>query len=79
MDKRLGEREYLLNYVGLDRYNKLGITFDYDEASRHLVYDGGAYREILKKYARSPEAVEAKARLEKLKQSASQLSQGAIK
>ncbi len=75
LDKNLREREYLLNYVGLDRYNKLGITFDYDEASRNLVYDGGAYREIMKKYARSPEAIEAKARLEKLKQNTNQLSQ----
>lgn len=75
LDKNLREREYLLNYVGLDRYNKLGITFDYDEVSGHLVYDGGAYREIMKKYARSPAASEAKARLEKLKQNAAQLSQ----
>lgn len=78
-DKRLSEREYMLNYVGLDRYNKLGITFDYHEESGHLVYDGGAYREIMKKYARSAEAVEAKARLEKLKQRTSQLSDRAGK
>ena len=46
-----------------------------DEASKRLVYDGGAYREILKKYARSAEATEAKARLETLKTSVNQLSQ----
>ena len=73
------EREYMLNYVGLDRYNKLGITFDYDEASKRLVYDGGAYREIMKKYARSAEATEAKARLETLKASTNQLSRQAGK
>ncbi len=74
LDKHLSERAYMLNYVGLDRYNKLGITFDYDEASERLIYDGSAYREILKHYPRSPEAEEARTRLEKLKQSLSQLS-----
>ncbi|HEX4950660.1 MAG TPA: hypothetical protein VFZ34_28615 [Blastocatellia bacterium] len=67
-DKNLSERDYLLNYVGLDRYNKLGITFEYDATSERLMYDGGAYQEILKKYPRSPEANEARARLERLKQ-----------
>jgi hypothetical protein len=64
----------MLNYVGLDRYNKLGITFDYDEASERLLYDGGAYYEILRNYPRSQEAIEARARLERLKQSRSELS-----
>jgi hypothetical protein len=74
LDKRLSERDYMLNYVGLDRYNKLGITFDYDETSERLTYDGSAYQEILKYYPRSPEAAEARALLEKLKQSLSSLS-----
>lgn len=68
LDKNLSDRDYMLNYVGLDRYNKLGITFEYDGASERLIYDGGAYREILKKYPRSPGAAAAQARLEKLKQ-----------
>ncbi len=71
LDKRLSERDYMLNYVGLDRYNKLGITFDYDETSERLIYDGSAYREILKHYPRTPEAAEARTRLEKLTQSLS--------
>lgn len=79
LDRRISEREYMLNYVGLDRYNKLGITFDYDEANQRLIYDGGAYREILKKYSRSAEAIEAKARLEKLKQSTRRVSERATK
>lgn len=66
LDKNLSEREYLLNYVGLDRYNKLGVTFDYDQENSGLVYDGGAYREILKKYPRSAAAQEAQIRLTKL-------------
>lgn len=74
LDKHLSERDYMLNYVGLDRYNKLGIMFDYDKASERLIYDGSAYREILKHYPRSKEADEARAHLEKLKQSLSQLS-----
>jgi hypothetical protein len=74
LDKHLSGRAYMLNYVGLDRYNKLGITFDYDEASERLLYDGGAYYEILRNYPRSQEAIEARARLERLKQSRSELS-----
>lgn len=74
LDKHIGERAYMLSYVGLDRYNKLGIMFDYDEANERLMYDGSVYREILKQYPRSQEAIEARARLEKLKQSLSQLS-----
>lgn len=74
LDKHLSERDYMLNYVGLDRYNKLGITFDYDEASERLIYDGSAYREIMKHYPRSPEAAPARLHLEKLKPNLSQLS-----
>lgn len=74
LDKRLSERDYMLNYVGLDRYNKLGVTFDYDEANGRLIYDGGAYREILKSYPRSQEALEARTQLEKIKQSLSHMS-----
>ncbi len=74
LDKHLSERDYMLNYVGLDRYNKLGVTFDYDEASERLIYDGSAYREILKQYPRSQESAPARAHLEKLKQLLSQLS-----
>jgi hypothetical protein len=66
LDKYVSERDYMLNYVGLDRYNKLGVTFDYDETKGQLIYDGAAYQEILRKYPRSVEAAEAKARLEKL-------------
>ncbi len=74
LDKQLSERAYMLNYVGLDRYNKLGVTFDYDEASERLIYDGSAYREILKSYPRSQEAAEARTRLERLKQSHADVS-----
>jgi len=75
LDKQLNRRAYMLNYVGLDRYNKIGVTFDYDEASERLIYDGGAYREILKNYPRSQEAAEARVSLERLKQNPAELSQ----
>ena len=55
----------MLNFVGLDRYNKLGVMFNYD--NDRLVYDGAAYREILQKYPHSAEAAEARTLLEKLK------------
>jgi hypothetical protein len=64
---RLGGREYALNYVGLDRYNRLGVTFNYDETTGRIVYDGAAYRELVRKYPRSAEAKEARERLMKVK------------
>jgi hypothetical protein len=62
---RLSKRDFLLNYVGLDRYNRIGVTFDYDAASDRIVYDGAAYRELARRYPRSAEAKEL---LEKSKQ-----------
>lgn len=62
----LRKRDYFLNYVGLDRYNRIGVTFDFDEAAERIVYDGAAYRELLRRYPRSQEAVDIRARQEKL-------------
>jgi hypothetical protein len=62
----LTKREFLLNYAGLDRYNRIGVTFDYDAASDRMVYDGAAYRELLRRYPRSAEAQTASERLGKL-------------
>lgn len=59
----LSKRDYLLNYTGLDRYNRIGVTFDYDEASDRIVYDGAAYRELMRRYPRSDEAQMARERL----------------
>ncbi|HEX7312343.1 MAG TPA: hypothetical protein VF297_00230 [Pyrinomonadaceae bacterium] len=55
---------YFLNYNGLDRYRRLGVVFDFDPASATYRYDGAAYREILRRHPRSPEAAEARRRLE---------------
>ncbi|MBV9925687.1 MAG: hypothetical protein JOZ96_11770 [Acidobacteria bacterium] len=49
---------------GLDRYRRLGVVFDFDATSKSYRYDGAAFREILRKHPRSPEAAEARKRLE---------------
>src|SRR5262245_238802 len=64
---RLTRRDFMLNYAGLDRYNRIGVTFDYDAASDRIVYDGAAYRELLRRYPRSAEAQTARERLARLK------------
>lgn len=71
--RRLDEREmtaggapvfsYFLNYNGLDRYNRQGITFVYDRATKQFHYDGAAWREIVRRYPHSSEAAQARARL----------------
>lgn len=54
---------YYLNFNALDRYNRQGITYKFDDATKRFHYDGGAWRELLHRYPRSPEAVEARRRL----------------
>jgi hypothetical protein len=58
---------YYLNYNGLDRYNRQGVTFTFDREKKQFHYDGAAWREIVRKYQKSPEATEAAKRLENLK------------
>lgn len=74
--RRLNEKEmaaggapvfsYFLNYNGLDRYRRQGITFIFDRATKQFHYDGASWREILRRYPRSPEAEEARKRLDAL-------------
>ena len=54
---------YFLNYNGLDRYNRQGITFLFDVHERRFRYDGEGWRELIHRYPTSPEAVEARKRL----------------
>jgi len=61
------EFSYYLNYNGLDRYNRQGVTFTFDREKKQFHYDGAAWREILRKYRNSSEAIEAAKRLENLK------------
>jgi hypothetical protein len=72
--RRLDEREmaaggaplesYFLNFNELDRYNKQGITYVFERAAKRFRYDGTAWREIVRRHPRSPEAVEARRRLQ---------------
>lgn len=74
--RRLEEREmtaggapvfsYFMNYSGLDRYRRQDIVFTFDATKKQYRYDGAAWREILRRYPQSPEAVEARQRLEAL-------------
>jgi hypothetical protein len=57
---------YYLNYTGLDRYNRQGVKFIFDRADNRFYYDGAAWREVIRRYPRSREAVEARKRLETL-------------
>jgi hypothetical protein len=58
------EFSYFLNYNGLDRYNRQGIRFVFDRVSKRFHYAGSAWREISRRYPRSPEAGEARKRLD---------------
>jgi hypothetical protein len=52
-----------MNYSGLDRYNRQGVTFVFDRSSKRFHYEGAAWREILQRYPNSMEADEARKRL----------------
>jgi hypothetical protein len=54
---------YFLNYNGLDRYNRQGITFVFDAREKRFHYDGEGWQELVHRYPRSLEAVEARKRL----------------
>ena len=54
---------YFLNYNGLDRWRRQGVVFTFDAAAKQFRYDGAAWREILRRHPRSPEAEEARRRL----------------
>jgi hypothetical protein len=57
---------YFLNFNELDRYNKLGITFVFDRTAKRFRYDGASWREVVRRHPRSPEATEARRRLDAL-------------
>jgi hypothetical protein len=56
-----------MNYSGLDRYNRLGVFFVFDPQSKRLHYNGAAWREIIRRFPRSQEAIQARARVDRLK------------
>lgn len=63
--RRLGVLDftYYLNYAGLDRYNRQGIRFSFDRTTRQFHYDGAAWKELIRRYPKSPEAIKAGERL----------------
>ena len=60
------EFSYYLNYSGLDRYNRQGVSFVFNKSTRRFHYDGAAWRELIRRYPRSVEAAEARKRLDAL-------------
>jgi hypothetical protein len=74
--RRLSEKEmaaggapllsYFLNFSGLDRYNRQGITFLFDAREKQFRYDGQSWQELIQRYPNSPEAVEGRKRLQAL-------------
>jgi hypothetical protein len=62
------EFSYFLNYSGLDRFNRQGVTFTFDRSAKQFHYDGTAWREIVQRYPHSVEAAEARKRLAALGQ-----------
>jgi len=57
------EFSYYLNYSGLDRYNRQGVIFTFDRVAKKFHYEGWAWREIVRRYPKSSEAVAARTRL----------------
>lgn len=58
---------FYLNHSSLDRYRKLGINFWFNSATKLYHYNGVVWDEIVQKYPKSNESVEAKKRLDSLK------------
>lgn len=54
---------YFMNFNGLDRYNRQGITFVFDAAAKRFNYDGEAWQELVHRYPRTPQAADARKRL----------------
>ncbi|HKU74742.1 MAG TPA: hypothetical protein VJR02_12595 [Pyrinomonadaceae bacterium] len=60
------EFTYFLNFTGLDRYNRHGITFVFNQSTKRFHYDGAAWRELIRRYPHSPAAAKAKINLDSL-------------
>jgi hypothetical protein len=60
------EFSYYLNYTGLDRYNRQRVNFVFDKLTKRFHYDGAAWRELVRRYSKTPQSAEAKNRLERL-------------
>ena len=60
------EFSYYLNFNALDRYDRQNAHYVFDPKAKQFHYDGAAWREIVRRYPNSPEAAEARKRLETL-------------
>ncbi|HVF22695.1 MAG TPA: hypothetical protein VM941_06475 [Pyrinomonadaceae bacterium] len=60
------EFTYFLNYSGLDRYNRQRVKFVFDKATKRFHYDGAAWRELVRRYPKSPDAATARSHLARL-------------
>jgi hypothetical protein len=56
---------YFVNYNGLDRYSRQGVRFIFDRIGKKFHYDGAVWRELIRRYPRSLEAIEARKRLQR--------------
>jgi hypothetical protein len=63
------EFSYYLNYSGLDRFNRQGVTFTFDHATKRFHYEGWAWREIVRRYPGTAEALEARMRIDSIAKS----------
>ena len=59
---------FYLSYSGLDRYRKLGIRFLFNINTKSFHYDGGSWYELIDKFPKSQEALEAAKRIDFLKE-----------
>ncbi|KAF0207367.1 MAG: hypothetical protein FD167_5490 [bacterium] len=66
LDPEIDLERYLLNYSGLDKYNRLGINFQIDPIEKIYRYDGAAYKKILTRYPKSQAALIASEKLQTL-------------
>jgi hypothetical protein len=65
---RAGLRYYYLSDAGLDRYSRLRLVYNFNEATAEYVYDGRAYRDLIRRFPSSREAQLARQRLELVEQ-----------
>lgn len=59
---------FYLNYSGLDRFRKINIDFLFNSATKTFHYNGASWKEIISKFPKSAEVVEAQKRLDSLKE-----------
>lgn len=62
-DQETDRRTLFLSHPALDRYNRVGVTYEYDASTDRIVYDGGAYRELLRRFPKSEQAQTAASKL----------------